>query len=73
MLMSGLAEWLGATILGYGVSKTIQKGVASIDDKDCWACGHCDSGMAVYAVGMLGALIAAALFLLVVTARKARH
>ena len=70
VLISGFAEWLGATVLGHGVSKTIQKGVASTDDPHCWACGYCDSGMAVYAVGMLSALIAAALFLLAVTARR---
>ena len=70
MLISGLAAWLGATVLGYGVSKTIQKGVASTDDPHCWACGYCDSGMAVYAAGMLSALIAASLFLLAVTMRK---
>merc|ERR1719318_2085930 len=32
-----------ATCLGSGVSSTIQKGVSSVDNSDCWACGYCDS------------------------------
>ncbi len=70
VLIGGCAEWLGATLLGYGVSKTIQKGVAPTDDPECWACGYCDSGMPVYAVGMLCALIGAAAFLFLSTFAK---
>mmetsp|Transcript_22570 Transcript_22570/g.37309 ORF Transcript_22570/g.37309 Transcript_22570/m.37309 type:complete len:98 (-) Transcript_22570:30-323(-) len=55
--LGGFGEWLGATLLGYGVSNTIQKGVAKIEDPDCWACGYCNSGTDVYAVGMMCALI----------------
>ena len=67
VVLGGFGEWLGATLLGYGVSDMIKKGVADTTDPDCWACGYCDSGMAVYAVGMLCALLAAALFLLLAT------
>mmetsp|Transcript_20021 Transcript_20021/g.46209 ORF Transcript_20021/g.46209 Transcript_20021/m.46209 type:complete len:547 (-) Transcript_20021:328-1968(-) len=67
VLLGGCGEWLGATLLGYGVSDTIKKGVAKLDTPECWACGFCDSGMAVYAVGMLSALLAAACFLLLAT------
>jgi len=70
VLLGGFCEWLGATLLGYGVSSTIQKGVADIDDPDCWACGYCDSEMSVYALGMLAALIGAALFLCLATFGK---
>ena len=67
LLLGGLGEWLGATMLGYGVSSTIRKGVSHTDDPQCWACGNCDSLMAVYAVGMLAALIGAACFLAAAT------
>jgi sodium-dependent phosphate transporter len=70
LLLGGAAEWLGATLLGQGVSNTIQKGVSQTDDPDCWACGFCDSRMAVYAVGMLAALLGAAVFLLAATFGK---
>jgi len=66
-LLGGLAEFLGATFLGAGVSGTIQKGVASVIDEDCWACGYCDSRMALYQFGMFAALCGAAFFLLLVT------
>ena len=70
VLIGGFGEWLGATALGYGVSGTIQKGVADTDAPECWACGYCDSKMSVYNVGMLGALIGAACFLLLATFGK---
>ena len=70
VLLGALAEWLGATLLGQGVSSTIRKGVSDIDDSACWACGDCDSRMSVYAVGMLAALIGAATFLLAATFGK---
>ena len=70
LLLGGFGEWLGATLLGYGVSGTIQKGVADTDAPECWACGYCDSKMSVYNVGMLGALIGAACFLLLATFGK---
>jgi solute carrier family 20 (sodium-dependent phosphate transporter) len=55
---------LGAVTLGYGVSDTIQKGVSDIEDSECWACGYCDSQISVYQGGMFGALVSAAIFLL---------
>ena len=64
VLLGAFGEWLGATLLGQGVASTIRKGVSDIDDPACWACGKCDSRMSVYAVGMLAALLGAALFLL---------
>ena len=70
LLLGGMGEWLGATLLGQGVSNTIQKGVSHTDDPACWGCGFCDSRMSVYAVGMLGALIGAAVFLLAATFGK---
>lgn len=66
-LIGGLADWLGAVTLGYGVSSTIQKGVADIESPDCWACGYCDSKMNEYGAGMFGALFGAAVFLLLAT------
>ena len=70
LLMGGFAEWMGATLLGYGVSKTIEKGVAPIDDPACWACGYCDSKMTIYALCMLSALIGATSFLMLATFAK---
>lgn len=67
VMLGGFAEWLGATILGYGVSKTIQKGVAEAEDPACWACSFCDSNMSVYALGMLAALMGACCFLVSAT------
>jgi sodium-dependent phosphate transporter len=70
VVLGGFAEWLGATLLGYGVSGTIRKGVADTDDPECWACGYCDSAMPVYQLGMLAALIGATFFLLLATFAK---
>jgi solute carrier family 20 (sodium-dependent phosphate transporter) len=58
-------EFLGAISLGQGVSDTIQKGISDLDDPDCWACGYCDSEMSVYQIGMFGALVSTAIFLLI--------
>jgi len=66
-IIAGLMNWAGAVSLGYGVSSTIQKGVAKVNDPDCWACGYCDSDVALYAVGMFGALCGAGIFLLLAT------
>ncbi|RLN87637.1 hypothetical protein BBJ28_00027024, partial [Nothophytophthora sp. Chile5] len=66
-ILGGVANWLGAVTLGYGVSSTIQTGVSKITTADCWACGYCNSQMDVYALGMFAALIGAALFLLIAT------
>jgi len=63
-ILCGFFEWLGATCLGSGVSSTIQKGVSSVDEPYCWACGYCDSTTSVYMAGMMGALIGASVFLL---------
>jgi len=63
VLLGGIAEWFGAIALGYGVSKTIQKGVSKPDDPDCWACGYCNSSISVYMLGMMCSLIAATCFL----------
>jgi solute carrier family 20 (sodium-dependent phosphate transporter) len=64
VLIAAVTELLGAVTLGYGVSDTIKKGVSDIKDSECWACGYCDSQMSVYQAGMFGALISAAIFLL---------
>jgi len=66
-LLGGVGEFLGATLLGEGVSDTIQQGVSPLTDPDCWACGYCDSKMATYVWGMYAALCAASLFMLIVT------
>ena len=70
LLLGGLGEWLGATMLGAGVSNTISKGVSKLDSPECWACGYCDSRMSVYTAGMLAALIGGAAFLAVATLAK---
>uniref|UniRef100_A0A7S3ZFK7 Phosphate transporter n=1 Tax=Lotharella globosa TaxID=91324 RepID=A0A7S3ZFK7_9EUKA len=66
-LIAGFANILGAVTLGYGVSDAIQKGVADIEDPECWACGYCNSRMSLYAVGMFGALVGSSVFLLLAT------
>ncbi|KAG6611567.1 sodium-dependent phosphate transporter 1-B-like [Phytophthora cinnamomi] len=66
-LVAGAANWLGAVSLGYGVSSTIQSGVADVTDEECWACGYCDSQISVYALGMLSALFGGAFFMFVAT------
>jgi len=66
-LLGGVANWLGAVTLGYGVSSTIQSGVAKVSDADCWACGYCDSQISVYALGMLAALFGGAFFMFAAT------
>jgi len=68
VLLCGFFEWAGATSLGYGVSKTIQKGVAKLTDDQCWACGTCHSEVTVAMGGSLGALIGASVFLLFASA-----
>jgi len=65
VMLGGFMEFLGAWALGYGVSKTVQKGVAKLSDEECWACGFCDSREAVYMQGMMGALIGASVLLLI--------
>lgn len=62
--IGGFFEWAGATAMGHGVSKTIQKGVAKVTEEECWACGYCNSEMSVFMGGMFGALLGASLFLL---------
>lgn len=66
-IMGAIGEFIGATLLGAGVSSTIQRGVADINDPTCWACGFCNSMMPQYQLGMLAALFGAAFFLLLVT------
>ncbi|KAG7375866.1 hypothetical protein PHYPSEUDO_014965 [Phytophthora pseudosyringae] len=66
-IIGGASNWLGAVTLGYGVSSTIQSGVAKVTDKDCWACSYCDSQVSVYALGMLAALFGGAFFMFVAT------
>ena len=56
---------IGAVTLGYGVSSKITKGVAKVDTPDCWGCGYSNSKMSVYAVGMVAALVGAALVLVI--------
>jgi len=67
VIIGGFMEFLGALTLGYGVSKTIQKGVAKVDDPECWACGFCDSNMSLLSAASMSALIGASLFLLSAT------
>lgn len=69
-LLAGIFEILGATTLGYGVSSSIQKGISNIKDKDCFACGYCDSSMSLYYIGMMASLIGASSFLLTATYLK---
>jgi len=64
VLLGGCMDWLGAVTLGYGVSGTIRKGVASPEDPECWGCGRCNSRMTLYMGAMMCALFAAAIFLL---------
>jgi sodium-dependent phosphate transporter len=67
LIIGGVANWAGSITLGYGVSDTVQNGVADVSDPECWACGYCDSQMSVYAVGMLASLISATIFIAVAT------
>eukprot|EP01099_Mayorella_cantabrigiensis_P006050 TRINITY_DN4990_c0_g1_i1.p1 TRINITY_DN4990_c0_g1~~TRINITY_DN4990_c0_g1_i1.p1 ORF type:complete len:491 (-),score=66.33 TRINITY_DN4990_c0_g1_i1:240-1676(-) len=67
LLIGGIAEWLGAVSLGYGVSSTIQSGVSDYNDSECWACGYCDSKMTLYSMGMFTALVSASIFLMIAT------
>lgn len=67
VIMGAAGEFLGATFLGAGVSSTIQKGVASLDDPNCWACGYCTSQMGEYQLGMVYALCGASFFLVGIT------
>eukprot|EP00213_Chloropicon_mariensis_P005076 CAMPEP_0197471162 /NCGR_PEP_ID=MMETSP1309-20131121/2052_1 /TAXON_ID=464262 /ORGANISM="Genus nov. species nov., Strain RCC998" /LENGTH=595 /DNA_ID=CAMNT_0043008653 /DNA_START=72 /DNA_END=1859 /DNA_ORIENTATION=- len=64
--VGGIMEWAGAVAVGYGVAKTI-KGTAKIGTEGCFACGYCNSAMSLYAIAMLSALTAAAIFLLLAT------
>ena len=63
VIVGGSMNFLGAILLGAGVSDTISKGVAELGRGDCWACvkdcddymdaDNCDcecSRMAVYQV-----------------------
>ena len=64
MLLGGVMELAGAMSIGYGVAKTI-KGVASVTDPNCFACGYCNSEMGQYSVAMFSALIGASIFLMI--------
>ena len=64
MLLGGVMELAGAVSIGYGVAKTI-KGVASVTDPDCFACGYCNSEMGQYSIAMFSALIGASIFLMI--------
>merc|ERR1719461_2570611 len=64
VMLCGFFEWAGATSIGYGVSKTIQKGVSKLTAPDCWACGQCASSVTLTMGGSLGALVGASMFLL---------
>ena len=66
-IIGGAMEWIGAITLGFGVSGTIQKGVAAPDDPACWACGYCNSEISVYAIGMFASLLSAGIFLMIAT------
>lgn len=67
LIIGALCEWAGATALGYGVSGSITRGVAKTSDKNCWACGYCNSKIGLYPIAMLSALIAANIFLFIAT------
>jgi sodium-dependent phosphate transporter len=62
-IIAGISDFLGAITLGSGVSNTIGKGVSTVTNENCFACGYCNSLMTVYVASMLGALIGAGAFL----------
>ncbi len=62
-----MAEWLGAVLLGYSVSSTVRKGIAPLDDPECWACGYCNSKMAWYMAAMCATLVGAVVLIFVAT------
>eukprot|EP00656_Telonema_subtile_P018527 TRINITY_DN2002_c0_g1_i2.p1 TRINITY_DN2002_c0_g1~~TRINITY_DN2002_c0_g1_i2.p1 ORF type:complete len:283 (+),score=36.71 TRINITY_DN2002_c0_g1_i2:168-1016(+) len=66
LLLGGVCEWLGASLLGYGVAGTIQH-ATDIEDPECWRCGYCESKMGSYAVGMFCALVATCVVLALAT------
>ncbi|RLN94262.1 hypothetical protein BBJ28_00006985 [Nothophytophthora sp. Chile5] len=66
-ILGGLANWLGAVTLGYGVSDTIQTAISDVRDPECWACSYCNSQMDVFGIGMFAALIGASIFMLLAT------
>ena len=69
MVLGGLADWAGTMALGSTVADTIKKGASKLvpGAGDCWQCGTCDSKLALYYVGMVASLAAAAIFLLLAT------
>lgn len=67
VMLCGLFEWGGATALGHGVSMTLQKGVTTLEEPKCWACGFCNSQVTLAMGGFLCSLIGASFFLLVVS------
>jgi len=67
VMLGAVFEFAGATTLGFGVAKTIQKGVSKVTDEDCWACGFCNSKMGLLVGGTAGALAGASSFLMLAT------
>ena len=67
LLIGGIFEWLGATLLGTGVSDKLQQGVSRFNDPNCVACGYCNSQVYNMSAGMFGALTAAGLFMTLAT------
>lgn len=67
LMIGGAMEFSGAVLLGYAVSGTIQKGIAPLEDPECWACGYCNSKMAWYNAAMVATLIGAVFLTLLAT------
>lgn len=65
VMLGAFCEWLGAAAFGYGVANTVGKGISSVDDPDCWACGYCDGKMGLFQAAAFCALVGASIFVVI--------